>query len=268
MIYDLQKASMWKRISAFLCDMILFCIVAVGIALLLATLFGIDAQQNKMVALCSQYAEDYGLNEFMTKEELDGALSISLTQERYDALTEAQQAKFNQASEALFQNEDYLYTYGMVNQLILLVLTFSIFITYLILEFAVPLLFKNGQTLGKKIFGVAVMRMDGVKISPIILLIRTALGKYAVETMIPVFVLLSVVFGTAGIVTVILLLLLALTQVALLLFTQARTPLHDMLAGTVTVDFASQMIFDSPEDLLEYKKKLHAESLAEKQQNT
>lgn len=268
MIYDLQKASMWKRISAFLCDLILFCIVAVGMVLLLSAILGIDAQQNKMIEICDQYAQDYKLSEFMTKEELDGALSIALTAERYNVLTETQQATFNQASEALFKNEDYLYAYGMVNQLILLVLTFSILITYLILEFAVPLLFKNGQTVGKKIFGVAVMRMDGVKVSPGILLIRTALGKYAVETMIPVFVLLSLLLGTASIITVILLLLLIIAQIALLIFTQANTPLHDMLAGTVTVDFASQMIFDSPEELLEYKKKLHAESVAEKEKNS
>ena len=86
--------------------------------------------------------------------------------------------------------------------------------------------------------------------------------------MIPVFVLLSVVLRTASIVTLVLLLLLIIAQVALLIFTQARTPLHDMLAGTVTVDFASQMIFDSPEELLEYKKKLHAESVAEKETNS
>ena len=152
----------------------------------------------------------------------------------------------------------------MVNQLILLVLTFSILITYLILEFAVPLLFQNGQTLGKKIFGVGVMRIDSVKISPVILLIRTVLGKYAVETMIPVFCLLSLLLGTASSVTTILLLLLIVAEVALLIFTQANTPLHDMLAGTVTVDFASQMIFDSPEELLEYKKRLHAEAAAAK----
>ena len=76
MIYDLQKASMWKRISAFLCDIILFCIVAVGIALLISTMLGIDAQQNKMVDICAQYAKEYNLSDFMTKEELDGALSI------------------------------------------------------------------------------------------------------------------------------------------------------------------------------------------------
>lgn len=264
MIYDLQKASMWKRISAFLCDIILFCIVAVGIALLISTMLGIDAQQNKMVDICAQYAKKYNLSDFMTKEELDGALSIAMTQERYDSLTDEQKATFDKASEALGTDNDFLYAYGMVSQFILLTITFSVLISYLILEFAVPLLFKNGQTLGKKIFGVGVMRMDGVKVSPLLLLIRTVLGKYAVETMIPVFVLISLVLGTASIVTVILLFLLVAAQVGLLLFTNARTPLHDMLAGTVTVDFASQMIFDSPEDLLEYKKKLHAESLEAK----
>ncbi len=267
MIYDLQKASMWKRISAFLCDIILFAIVAVGLALLLSTLLGIDAQQEKMVSICTQYAEEFGLNDFMTKEELDGALSITLTEERYNALTEEQQATFNQACESLFKNEEYLYAYGMVNQLILIVITFSILISILLLEFVVPLLFKNGQTVGKKVFGVAVMRMDGVKASPVILLVRALLGKYAVETMIPVFVFLSLMLGTASIVTIALLALLVVAQIALLIFTQANTPLHDMLAGTVTVDLASQLIFDTPEDLLEYKKKLHAEALAEKEKN-
>ena len=42
-------------------------------------------------------------------------------------------------------------------------------------------------------------------------------------------------------------------------------PLHDLLAQTVAVDMASQLIFDSPEDLLEYKKRLHAED-AEKRE--
>ena len=35
----------------------------------------------------------------------------------------------------------------------------------------------------------------------------------------------------------------------------------DKMAHTVAVDMASQMIFDSPEALLEYKKRIHAESV-------
>ena len=265
MIYDLQKASMWKRISAFLCDFILFGILAVGIAFLLSTILGVDAHEQKMVSLCAQYAQKYGLSEFMTEEELEGALSIALSEERLNAITNEQKTTLEEASKALYADKDYLYAHGMLNQLILLVLTFSILIAQMILEFVVPLLLKNGQTLGKKVFGVAVMRMDGVKVSPVILLIRALLGKYAVETMIPVFVLLSLVLGTASIVALILLFLLIVAQIILLIFTQARTPLHDMLAGTVTVDFASQLIFDTPEELLEYKKKIHAESMAEKE---
>ena len=268
MIYDLQKASMWKRISAFLCDIILFAIVAVGLALLLSTVLGVDKQEEKMVSLCSQYAEEYGLSNFMSKEELDGAISFSLSEERYNTLNEEQKATLNNAGEALYKNEEYLHAYGMVNQLILLVVTFSILFSLLLLEFVLPLILKNGQTVGKKVFGVAVMRIDGVKASPVVLLVRALLGKYAVETMIPVFVLLSLVLGTASIVTVILLFCLILAQIGLLIFTHAHTPLHDMLAGTVTVDLASQLIFDTPEELLEYKKKIHAESLAEKERNS
>lgn len=268
MIYDLQKASMWKRISAFLFDIILFCIVAVGIAFLLSSLLGMDAQQNKAIEICGRYAEEYGLDAFLTEEELDGAITLALTVERQGELTEEQAAAFQGAVEALRNDKEYLHAYGMVGQLILLVVTFSLLVSNLVLEFVLPLLFKNGQTIGKKIFGVAVMRIDGVKASPVMLLIRALLGKYAVETMIPVFVLLSFILGTASIVNVILLLMLILAQIILLIFTQARTPIHDMLAGTVTVDFASQLIFDTPEDLLEYKKKLHAESVAEKAQNS
>ena len=268
MIYDLQKASMWKRISAFLCDFISFAILAVGVALLLSTALGVDAHQSKMTSICAQYVDQYKLNEFMTDDELKDALSLTITEERFNALEKEQQDIFLEATEALYSNKDYLYAYGMINQLILIVITFSVLVAQLLLEFVVPLLFQNGQTLGKKVFGVAVMRMDGVKVSPTILLIRTVLGKYTIETMIPVFVLLSVVLGTASIVTIILLLLLIVAQVALLLFTHAKTPLHDMLAGTVTVDFASQLIFNTPEELLEYKKKLHADSVAEKSSNS
>ena len=154
MIYDLQKASMWKRISAFLCDIILFCIVAVGIAFLLSSLLGVDAQQEKMVAICNRYAEEYDLDAFLTKEELDGAIFFSVTEERRATLTEAQQKALQAAADALEKDEDYLYAYSMTMQLSLLIITFSILFTHLILEFTVPLFFKNGQTLGKKIFGV------------------------------------------------------------------------------------------------------------------
>ena len=53
--------------------------------------------------------------------------------------------------------------------------------------------------------------------------------------------------------------LIALLQVVFVMTSHLRTPIHDMIAGTVTVDLASQLIFDSVEELTEYKKRIHEE---------
>ena len=134
-------------------------------------------------------------------------------------------------------------------------------IAFLLLEFVVPLLFGNGQTLGKKVFGVAVMREDGVRLSPLLLFARTVLGKYTVETMVPVLILIMIYLNLTGIGGTVIILGMLLVQMVLLIATKARTPLHDKLAHTVTVDFASQMIFESPEAMLAYKQRIHAEQV-------
>ena len=55
--------------------------------------------------------------------------------------------------------------------------------------------------------------------------------------------------------------LLLLVQIIIISSTKANTPIHDKLAHTVTVDFASQMIFDTTEDMIAYKKRIHAEQV-------
>ena len=50
-----------------------------------------------------------------------------------------------------------------------------------------------------------------------------------------------------------------IAQAVLLIATKTRSLLHDKLSHTVTVDFSSQLIFDTPEELLEYKQARHAE---------
>ena len=262
MIFDIQKASVLKRVSAFVLDLILFAILAVGIAALIGLACDYDGHIEKLENYFTSYKAEY---------ELKYDVDLDISENDYNLLSAEEQQNwqeaYNACNEALNADTGATATFIRIISYTLLMVSLGILFSMAVLEFAFPLLFKNGQTLGKKIFGVAVMRIDGVKVSPLFLLVRTVLGKYTVETMIPVFVLLSLVLGTASIVTLVLLLLLIIAQVALLIFTQARTPLHDMLAGTVTVDFASQLIFDTPEELLEYKKKLHADSVAGKESN-
>ena len=150
----------------------------------------------------------------------------------------------------------------MVMQLSILITSLGLLAGFLSMEFAVPLLLGNGQTLGKKIFGIGLMRTDGVKVGPISLFIRTLLGKYTLETMIPVYILLMIFWGTIGIVGPVVIGLIWLTELILLCATQTRSLLHDLLAGTVAVDVASQRIFDTREDMIAYYQRQHAEKVS------
>ena len=152
-----------------------------------------------------------------------------------------------------------MHTYSMVVNLTLIIASFSILAGYLVLEFIVPLWLGNGQTLGKKIFGIALMRQDGVKITPLMLFARTILGKYTLETMIPVLIVIMLLFQMIGLIGTLIIGLILLLQVILLIATRTNSALHDLLACTVAVDMASQMMFDSPEALLEYQKRISAE---------
>lgn len=247
-MYDLQKANMWKRISAALFDLILLGIIIVGLALLLSTVLGYDGYAARLEEISNSYVAEYDVDLDISREELE-------------ALSEEDRARYEAADEAFVADSDANYVYGMIVNLTFIIVTFSILIAYLLLEFLVPLLFGNGQTVGKKVFGIAVMRQDGVKLSPILLFARTVLGKCTVETMVPMFIIVMIYLGLMGSFGTIVILALLLLQIVLLIVTKARTPIHDILAHTVCVDFASQMIFDTPEALLEYKKRIHAEQI-------
>ena len=56
-------------------------------------------------------------------------------------------------------------------------------------------------------------------------------------------------------------LLIFFIQVVLLIVTKNNSTIHDYLAVTVVVDINSQMMFDSNKDLIEYKKRMHEETV-------
>lgn len=249
MISDLQKASMWKRISAALFDGILVGIVVIGIAYLLSVVTGFDGYSDTVTRAFADYEQQYGV-------------TFEMTEEQYLAMTEEELARYNEAYEALCRDTEAMYAYNMMLNLTLMIASIGTLAGFLIMEFFVPLLLGNGQTLGKKIFGVCLMRTDGIKVNGPLLFIRTVLGKYTIETMVPVLILVMIFFNMVGIVGTVVLALIGLLQIILLAVTQTNSLIHDLLAKTVVVDYQSQRIFDSEEEMLEYKKKLHAERAA------
>ena len=246
MIFDLQKASMWKRVSAALLDVIVLVITVVGLAFVFSALFNYDSYNDALNQAYARYEQEYGV-------------VFELTMEEFERMSADEMQNYEAAYGALIADSEAMYAYNMVFNLTLTIATLSILAAYLILEFFVPGILGNGQTIGKKIFALAVMRTDSVKVTPPLMFIRTVLGKFTIETMIPVLIFVMISFNSIGIVGILILAAILILEIVLMAATHTNSMIHDVLAKTVVVDMASQMIFDSEEDMLAYKKKVHEE---------
>lgn len=246
MIYDLQKASMWKRISAWLFDGILTSILAVGLALVLSVFLGYDRYDRAVEAAYDKYETQYDI-------------TFDISQETYQSSSAEYRARYDEAYQALIADQEAMANYNMMLSLSMVMITLSILAAIVIWEYLIPLFFGNGQTLGKKIFSIGLVRNDGVKINHLQLFTRMILGRFTLDTMLPVYILLMLFWGSLDLIGLIILMLLVAAQILVPLLSPINAAVHDLLAGTAVVDISSQMIFSSTEDLIAYKKKIHAE---------
>lgn len=249
MIYDLQRASMWKRISAYLFDAILLSIVAVLFAWMMSGLLGFDRYSDTLSTAYTHYGESYGVN-------------FNLSLQEYEALSADEIEKLNTAYAAIAVDQEAVGAYNMLIQLMLLITSLGLLFAFVIMEFLIPLKLGNGQTLGKKIFGIGLMQQDGVRINGRLLFIRSILGKYTLETMIPALIVMMIWFGILGLTGTLVLLGILLVQFLLLLLTRNRLAIHDAMSATVAVDVASQLIFPDRAAMIAYKERIHAEAAA------
>lgn len=248
---DLQKASMWKRISATLFDVIAHSILVVAFAYILSGLLGYDSYNVTFHNAMERYAAQFGTEFQMTAEQVA-------------ALSEAEIANYEAAYQALTADTEAMYAYNMIIYMSLGIASISVLLSFLVLEFIIPLQLGDGQTIGKRIFSIAVIRTDFIRVPPVQLFIRSILGKYTIETMLPILILILLFFGQIGIFGTAILVILAVGQIAAIAVTDTNSALHDLLAGTVTVDISSQRIFKDSQALLDYQKKMYAEK-ADKQ---
>lgn len=253
MIYDVQKASLLKRFSAFLLDFILLCVLTSGFAFLLAWITDIDGYTETLQSCYDQCKEQFGVD------------VTSITQEDYDKLPKEKQEQYDAAFDWLNNNPDAVKAYNMSIALPLLITTISILLSYVVFEFVIPLCLKNGQTVGKKVFSLGVVFNNSVRISTFALFVRAIFGKYTIGTMFPVALFMLILYGQMGLLALILIAALLILQIVLVIATKNNCFIHDILANTVVVDLQSQMIFDTTQELISYKEEV-SRAQAEKKQ--
>lgn len=221
-------------------DLILVAIIAVGVALLLSWATGYDKHSANLQSYYDKYEKQYNVK-------------FSITAEEYEAFTEEEKAKYDEAYKALINDSGAMAEYQLVTSLVFMITSISILVAILLVEFVVPLILKNGQTLGKKVFNIGVVFGNGVRVTPFAMFVRAILGKYTIETMVPVLIVVCIMFNIMGIVGLIVLAALAVLQIVLVIATKTNSFIHDLLANTVVVDMATQMIFDNYDSLVDYK---------------
>ena len=251
MSVSVQKANFWKRISAWMFDAIMAIMLALGCCLVAVVAIDFDSQVNEYNAHLQQYYVVYG-----AKYDVD----FNLSQEDYDAMPKREQEEYDEKraqaekeiNQELVTDETYIDLSAKMFGSTLFIVASGVLASHLILHFAVPLFLKNGQTLGKKMFGLAVIRTNCVKVSNPVLFIREIIGLYAMETMFPLLIVLMIYFGYLGIVGTITILLLLVLQLGVMIKTQTNSSIHDLLSDTMVVDFVSQHIFETEEERVEY----------------
>ncbi len=248
MSLSLQKASFWKRISAYLFDFI----VTIMLALAFST---------AITAVCGYDQKAAEVNDYYTRYEEQFQIDFDISEEDYNLLTDAQKQVYNDAQKALNNDAGFQKVYQDVFYLTLLMHGGGAFLAFLVWYFILPLCFGYGRTLGKKIFGLAVIRTNFVKVSNPVLFIRTMVGMYAIETMMPIALITMISFNMMDVVGLITIGLLGILQLAMLIVTQTNSAIHDLLTDTVVVEYENQQIFDTQEDLLKYQQEEHAKAV-------
>ena len=271
-MFELRKIGIVKRASALLLDAILLAVLATGFMFIISLICNYSQEEklakqyfNEWEDFRKEYvgaiAEFYGFSYeetdddyVITKDGKSASLedvmkSLVDSKGAGNDITEKAYETYQTLTPVQKVNLQYKYIYT----LLFMIVSLGILLAYLILEFIIPIILKNGQTVGKKVFGICLVRSDCVKITNLSLFARTLVGKFAIETMFPILLVFLFFFGGLGLLAVILFAALLLFNVVLFFATKNKTPIHDILAGTVAVDMKLQMIFESEEELVTKK---------------
>ncbi len=277
-MFELKKIGIVKRASAWLLDAILLAVLATGFMFIISLVCNFNHHQEVYAQYNAEWtefrkeyvgevAEFYGFTYEETDEEgnnytitKDGkpaslgdvmkALDDSKGEEPETANS---YAKYKTLTPAAIVNAQF----KLILSMLFMMISLGILLAYLVLEFILPIFLKNGKTIGKAVFGICIVRPNCVKVTSMALFVRTLLGKFAIETMFPVFLIYMFFFGGLGLLAVILLAAFLLMSIILLFATKNKTPIHDLLASTVVVDAKLQMIFESEDELIAKKSELH-----------
>lgn len=245
-VYGINKAKLVKRIAAACLDFVIFALVAVGFATLSSLMFNYDSYREQL----DQKYEEYGVYvtyDTSVPEEDRTGIFCEIKEEGDSCYL---------AWEAFYADEEAEALLHKCSSITIATLSIGLFGGVMVAYFLIPLLLKNGQTFGKKFMRLALVNKDGIRVPKINLFIRALFGIYVVEYMVPLYGIIYIFSGLPGsIVATAIVIGILVGNMFLVATNKYGLTFHDMIGKTVVVEFDGQAIFDTVEELEEYKKK-------------
>ena len=237
--YSLNLAPMGKRLAAWLLDFILTITLAVGFMLLASVLVNYDKQVEKL----NEYYDIH--NVYRTDEKGNKTFCEANPNDEYDSCNVAW-AKFAEDEEAVAQ-------YNRVNEYSIGILSSGLVLSIMSMYFVVPLCLKHGRTIGKKVMGISLISNEEIKVNHRQMFIRALMGNFLVLSMIPVLLFFTAMISGGGFFYSFIALGIEFANIVAVLVSKKKQNFADMIAKTIAVDSASQIIFDTKEELSKFK---------------
>ena len=237
---DFHKAKVIKRLAAYVIDLILLLIITAGVVMAMFSAMDYNTYEEKFEERCEKYGQQFGVD-------------LSASRADQAELSEKEQEKYIDAWEALNADTEAMDAIKQKIRIELVSAMVGFFAAYVILEIMIPLILKNGQTVGKTVLGLCVMHKYHVRVGVMQIIYRTVLGKYFIETLIPVVMLILSDYGVLGTTASLVLAVIAMVQGFFVMMSQANCGIHDKLFNTVVADFNEQHIFDTLDERITFE---------------
>ena len=224
--YTIIKASFFKRTAALIFDLIIGFVLFVGVEnLIMHPIVNAAYQYDELDHQFEDKLVEYGVGYYDSKTNEFKFVQFETIEER-----NAHMDEFNKDKEAVAIRTK-------LDSINLLKVTMDFMVSEFLVFCLMPLILKNGQTLGKKLMKLALVSTNEVKVKGWNVFARWAVGIFAFETMIN---LAFVAFFIIPLPLIVSIIMAAVSRKGM--------ALHDYIGGTIVVDLNNTVILDSVEE--------------------
>ena len=233
--FKVCKPTTIHRLAAFLIDAILFVILFTGALYLISLIFDFDTHYSIL-------QEEY---------KKVGYLIFNEESKKWEFLSQ-NAPNYAEVSKLVTENDIIMEELFFVNSFSVKSPLAAIAIVLVITEFIIPLILRNGQTVGMKIFSIGLISNSGIAINPIQLFARCFIGKIAVLGIIPALGILYIFLNaTGGLLGSLIVLIIYGINLFLLLKSKNNTGIQDLIANVIPVNAKETIFYKTAKELKE-----------------